>query len=134
MVFQSYALYPHMTVRENLAFGLRGGGVPRAEIERRVRAVSRTARPSARCLTRKPHALSGGQRQRVALGPRDRPRAEGLPVRRAALQSRRRVSGSARATSSSGSSAELGTTTIYVTHDQVEAMTMGHRICIMNAR
>jgi multiple sugar transport system ATP-binding protein len=130
MVFQSYALYPHMSVFDNLAFGLRRRSIPGAEIERRVRDAAATL-GLAELLDRKPHALSGGQRQRVALGRaivRD-PKVflfdEPLSNLDAALRVGMR-----------GELARLhrrlGATMIYVTHDQVEAMTMGERICIMN--
>ena len=130
MVFQSYALYPHMTVYDNLAFGLRRRNVDKAEIDRRVR-VAAAKLELAELLARKPHALSGGQRQRVALGRaivRD-PKVflfdEPLSNLDAALRvtTRNELIKQQR---------EIGTTSIYVTHDQVEAMTMGDRICIMN--
>ena len=130
MVFQSYALYPHMTVFENIAFGLRRRRVPRAEVERRVRAVTEKL-GLAPFLSRKPQALSGGQRQRVALGraivrePKVFLFDEPLSNLDAALRVTTR-------NELIRQQAELGTTTIYVTHDQVEAMTMGHRICIMS--
>jgi multiple sugar transport system ATP-binding protein len=130
MVFQSYALYPHMTVFENLAFGLRRRGIAGAEIERRVAEVASTLGLSE-LLKRKPHALSGGQRQRVALGRaivRD-PKVFLFDEPLSNLDAALRV----------GMRGELiklhhrlGATMIYVTHDQVEAMTMGDRICIMN--
>ena len=130
MVFQSYALYPHMTVLDNLAFGLRRRGIAGAEIERRVRDVATTLGLSE-LLKRKPHALSGGQRQRVALGRaivRD-PKVFLFDEPLSNLDAALRV----------GMRGELiklhhrlGATMIYVTHDQVEAMTMGDRICIMN--
>jgi multiple sugar transport system ATP-binding protein len=130
MVFQSYALYPHMNVFDNLAFGLRRRDVARAEIERRVREVAGTL-GLAEFLKRKPHALSGGQRQRVALGRaivRD-PQVFLFDEPLSNLDAALRV----------GMRGELiklhhrlGATMIYVTHDQVEAMTMGDRICIMN--
>src|SRR4051812_6417523 len=129
MVFQSYALYPHMTVFENIAFGLRRRRVPRAEIERRGRAVAEKL-GLAPFLSRKPQALSGGQRQRVALGraivrePKVFLFDEPLSNLDAALRVTTR-------NELIKQQAELGTTTIYVTHDQIEAMTMGHRICIM---
>ena len=130
MVFQSYALYPHMTVYDNLAFGLRRRDVGRAEIARRVRAAAGKL-GLTEFLERKPHALSGGQRQRVALGRaivRD-PRVflfdEPLSNLDAALRVTTR-------NELIRQQQEIGTTSIYVTHDQVEAMTMGHRICIMN--
>jgi multiple sugar transport system ATP-binding protein len=130
MVFQSYALYPHMSVRDNLAFGLRRRNVPTTEIARRVQDVAGRL-GLAPLLARKPHALSGGQRQRVALGraivrqPKVFLFDEPLSNLDAALRvgTRAEISRQQR---------EIGTTTIYVTHDQAEAMTMGHRICIMN--
>ena len=130
MVFQSYALYPHMSVFDNLAFGLRRRDVPRGEIDKRVRTVAATL-GMAELLKRKPHALSGGQRQRVALGRaivRD-PKVFLFDEPLSNLDAALRV----------GMRGELiklhhhlGATMIYVTHDQVEAMTMGDRICIMN--
>jgi multiple sugar transport system ATP-binding protein len=130
MVFQSYALYPHMTVYDNLAFGLRRRSVDRVEIARRVEAAAAKLRLT-KFLERKPYALSGGQRQRVALGRaivRD-PKLflfdEPLSNLDAALRvtTRNELIRQQR---------EIGTTSIYVTHDQVEAMTMGDRVCIMN--
>jgi len=130
MVFQSYALYPHMTVKDNLAFGLKRRSIERAEIERRVVAVADTLGLSG-LLDRKPHALSGGQRQRVALGRaivRD-PKVFLFDEPLSNLDAALRVS-------TRGELAKLhrrlGATMIYVTHDQVEAMTLGSRICIMN--
>jgi multiple sugar transport system ATP-binding protein len=130
MVFQSYALYPHMSVKDNLAFGLKRRSVARPEIERRVTAVARTLGLSD-LLDRKPHALSGGQRQRVALGRaivRD-PKVFLFDEPLSNLDAALRVS-------TRGEIAKLhrrlGATMIYVTHDQVEAMTLGNRICIMN--
>src|SRR5580704_15350477 len=130
MVFQSYALYPHMDVFTNLAFGLRRRDVPKGEIERRVNAVA-TRLGLAPYLKRKPHALSGGQRQRVALGraivrePKVFLFDEPLSNLDAALRvtTRNELIRQQR---------EIGVTAIYVTHDQIEAMTMGHRICIMD--
>jgi multiple sugar transport system ATP-binding protein len=130
MVFQSYALYPHMDVESNLAFGLRRRGVARDEIDRRVREAADKLGLTP-LLRRKPHALSGGQRQRVALGRaivRD-PKVflfdEPLSNLDAALRVTTR-------NELIRQQKELGTTAIYVTHDQIEAMTMGDRICIMN--
>src|SRR6188474_160227 len=130
MVFQSYALYPHMTVRDNLAFGLRRRRIDGAEIARRVDDVAGTL-GLAPLLERKPFALSGGQRQRVALGRaivRD-PKVFLFDEPLSNLDAALRVS-------TRGEIAaihrRLGATMIYVTHDQVEAMTMGTRICIMN--
>jgi multiple sugar transport system ATP-binding protein len=130
MVFQSYALYPHMSVFDNLAFGLRRRDVTAGEIDKRVRNVASTL-GLAELLKRKPHALSGGQRQRVALGRaivRD-PKVFLFDEPLSNLDAALRV----------GMRGELiklhhalSVTMIYVTHDQVEAMTMGDRICIMN--
>ncbi len=130
MVFQSYALYPHMNVRDNLAFGLRRRDVPRAEIAARV---SRTADTLGLTpyLDRKPYALSGGQRQRVALGRaivRD-PKVFLFDEPLSNLDAALRVSMRGELIKLHQ---RLGATMIYVTHDQVEAMTMGQRICIMN--
>ena len=130
MVFQSYALYPHMTVYQNLAFGLRRRSVPPAEIERRVLGAAERLGLSA-FLARKPHALSGGQRQRVALGRaivRD-PKVFLFDEPLSNLDAALRVSTRNELIKQQS---EIGITTIYVTHDQVEAMTMGHRICIMD--
>jgi multiple sugar transport system ATP-binding protein len=130
MVFQSYALYPHMTVADNLAFGLRRRNVERAEIARRVASVAAKLGLDA-LLARKPHALSGGQRQRVALGRaivRD-PKVFLFDEPLSNLDAALRVATRAEI---ARLHRELGATMIYVTHDQVEAMTMGSRICIMN--
>jgi multiple sugar transport system ATP-binding protein len=130
MVFQSYALYPHMSVKDNLAFGLRRRSVDRAEIERRVANVAGILGLSE-LLGRKPHALSGGQRQRVALGRaivRD-PKVFLFDEPLSNLDAALRVSTRGEI---SALHRRLGATMIYVTHDQVEAMTMGTRICIMN--
>ncbi|MBB5223333.1 multiple sugar transport system ATP-binding protein [Amaricoccus macauensis] len=129
MVFQSYALYPHMNVRENLGFGLRRRSVPREEIAARVAkaAASLGLEPY---LDRRPHALSGGQRQRVAVGRaivRD-PKVFLFDEPLSNLDAALRVSTRAELT---GLHRRLGATMVYVTHDQVEAMTMGSRICIM---
>jgi multiple sugar transport system ATP-binding protein len=130
MVFQSYALYPHMDVYNNLAFGLRRRGVDRAELDRRVRAVAQKL-GLAPFLERKPHALSGGQRQRVALGRAivRNPQVFLFDEPLSNLDAALRVSTRNEIIKQQH---ELVTTTIYVTHDQVEAMTMGDRICIMN--
>ncbi|MEZ0214456.1 MAG: ABC transporter ATP-binding protein [Xanthobacteraceae bacterium] len=130
MVFQSYALYPHMSVKDNLAFGLRRRKVPREEIERRVGEACRVL-GLVPYLARKPHALSGGQRQRVALGraivrePKVFLFDEPLSNLDAALRVSTR-------TEIAALHRRLGATMIYVTHDQVEAMTLGTRICIMS--
>ena len=130
MVFQSYALYPHMTVYDNLAFGLRRRSVERAEIARRVQAAAAKLRLTE-FLERKPYALSGGQRQRVALGRaivRD-PKLFLFDEPLSNLDAALRVS---TRNELIRQQREIGTTSIYVTHDQVEAMTMGDRVCIMN--
>ncbi len=130
MVFQSYALYPHMKVRDNLAFGLKRRGFPKEEINRRVNQVAETLGLTA-FLDRKPHALSGGQRQRVALGRaivRD-PKVFLFDEPLSNLDAALRVSTRNELVSLHQ---RLGATMIYVTHDQVEAMTMGTRICIIN--
>ncbi len=129
MVFQSYALYPHMTVRNNLTFGLRRR-IPKPEIKSRVDAVAKILGLDG-LLERKPFALSGGQRQRVALGraivrnPKVFLFDEPLSNLDAALRVRTRGE-------LIKQHRRLGATMIYVTHDQVEAMTMGTRVCIMD--
>ncbi|MFO7653505.1 MAG: sn-glycerol-3-phosphate ABC transporter ATP-binding protein UgpC [Candidatus Krumholzibacteriia bacterium] len=131
MVFQSYALYPHMTVRQNLAFGLRMRKSPRAEIVRRVEEVARTL-GIAELLDRKPRELSGGQRQRVALGRaivRD-PDVFLFDEPLSNLDAKMRVQ---MRTEISRLHHRLGATMVYVTHDQVEAMTLGQRIVVMDA-
>ncbi|MEO8304535.1 MAG: ABC transporter ATP-binding protein, partial [Betaproteobacteria bacterium] len=130
MVFQSYALYPHMTVRDNLAFGLRRRGIDSAEIAKRVTDVGATLGLTP-LLARKPYALSGGQRQRVALGRaivRD-PKVFLFDEPLSNLDASLRVSTRGELIKLHR---RLGATMIYVTHDQVEAMTMGSRICIMD--
>lgn len=130
MVFQSYALYPHMSVEGNLAFGLKRRGVPKPEIVRRVKDVADMLGLSE-FLTRKPYALSGGQRQRVALGRaivRD-PKVFLFDEPLSNLDAALRVSTRNELVKQHQ---RLGATMIYVTHDQVEAMTMGERICIIN--
>ncbi|MEO7244857.1 MAG: ABC transporter ATP-binding protein [Rubrivivax sp.] len=130
MVFQSYALYPHMSVSDNLAFGLRRRGFDRVEIDRRVAQAAQILELEP-YLSRKPHALSGGQRQRVAVGRaivRD-PKVFLFDEPLSNLDAALRVSTRAELTALH---ARLNATIIYVTHDQVEAMTMGTRICIMN--
>ena len=131
MVFQNYALYPHMSVYENMSYGLRILGTPRAEIETRVRKAAGILELEA-LLRRKPRELSGGQRQRVAIGraivrepavflfdePLSNLDAKLRVQMRAQLQSLHQ---------------RLKTTTLYVTHDQVEAMTLAHRMLVMNA-
>ncbi len=129
MVFQSYALYPHMTVFENMAFGLKLRKVPKDEIKRLVEEAAKSLDIS-HLLDRKPKALSGGQRQRVALGraivrdPQVFLLDEPLSNLDAKLRAQMR-------TELSKLHKRLGTTFIYVTHDQIEAMTMGDRIVVM---
>ena len=129
MVFQNYALYPHMTVFENMAFGLKLRKVPKDEIERKVNEAAKILDLS-HLLDRKPKAMSGGQRQRVALGraivrsPKVFPLDEPLSNLDAKLRAQMR-------TEISKLHKKLGTTFIYVTHDQTEAMTMGDRIVVM---
>ncbi len=130
MVFQSYALYPHMKVRDNLAFGLKRRGIAKDQIKRRVAQVADTLGLTA-LLDRRPHALSGGQRQRVAVGRaivRD-PKVFLFDEPLSNLDAALRVSTRNELVSLHN---RLGATTIYVTHDQVEAMTMGSRICIID--
>ena len=129
MVFQSYALYPHMTVYDNMAFGLKLRHTPKEEIDKRVKAAAEILEISE-LLTRKPKALSGGQRQRVALGRtivRD-PKVFLLDEPLSNLDAKLRVSMRSEITKLHE---RLQTTFIYVTHDQTEAMTMGNRIVVM---
>jgi multiple sugar transport system ATP-binding protein len=130
MVFQSYALYPHMTVFKNLAFPLENAKVPKDEIERRVRQVAKLLKIEA-LLNRKPKQLSGGQQQRVALGRAivREPHAFLMDEPLSNLDAKLRVYMRAELKKLQK---ELGVTTIYVTHDQVEAMTMGDKIAILN--
>ncbi len=129
MVFQSYALYPHMTVYENLAFGLRNQKVPKKDIDRRVRRAADILDLDP-LIKRKPKQLSGGQRQRVALGRAivREPEAFLMDEPLSNLDAQLRVQTRAEILKLQQ---ELETTTIYVTHDQVEAMTMGDRIAVM---
>jgi multiple sugar transport system ATP-binding protein len=130
MVFQSYALYPHMTVYDNLAFGLRNQKVPKKEIDQRVRRAADIL-DLGPLIKRKPKQLSGGQRQRVALGRAivRQPEAFLMDEPLSNLDAKLRVQTRAEILKLQQ---ELGTTTIYVTHDQVEAMTMGDRIAVMS--
>ena len=130
MVFQSYALYPHMTVYDNLAFGLRNHKVPKKDIDRRVSRAAEILDLDP-LIKRKPKQLSGGQRQRVALGRAivREPAAFLMDEPLSNLDAKLRVQTRAEILKLQES---LGTTTIYVTHDQVEAMTMGDRIAVMN--
>ncbi len=129
MVFQSYALYPHMTVAENLAFGLKLRGVPRAEIERRVQAAADTL-GMAHMLGKLPREMSGGQRQRVALGRAlvREPSVFLLDEPLSNLDAKLRHSVR---TEIGRLHRKLGATMVYVTHDQVEAMTLGQRIVVL---
>lgn len=130
MVFQNYALYPHMSVRENIAFSLKLRSVPREEIARRVQAASAMLGLDA-MLDKKPKALSGGQRQRVAVGRAivREPKVFLFDEPLSNLDARLRVTTRAEIKSLQ---MRLKTTTIYVTHDQEEAMTMGDRIVVMH--
>ena len=130
MVFQSYALYPHMTVYDNLAFGLRNQKVPKKDIDRRVRNAASILDLDP-LIKRKPKQLSGGQRQRVALGRAivREPAAFLMDEPLSNLDAKLRVQTRAQILKLQEN---LGTTTIYVTHDQVEAMTMGDRIAVLN--
>jgi len=130
MVFQSYALYPHMSVFDNLAFGLKLRKMPKAEIDKRVREAAGIL-GLERLLDRKPKALSGGQRQRVALGRAivREPKVFLMDEPLSNLDAKLRVQTRAEILRIHR---RLGTTIVYVTHDQVEAMTMGDRIAVMN--
>jgi ABC-type sugar transport system ATPase subunit len=129
MVFQDYGLYPHMTVRENLSLGLRLKKTPRPEIDRRIAWASGVLGLES-LLDRKPKQLSGGQRQRVAMGramvrePKVFLFDEPLSNLDAGLRAQMRIE-------IGGLQRRLGTTTMYVTHDQVEAMTLGDRIVVL---
>src|SRR5438128_2120651 len=133
MVFQNYALYPQKTVAENMGFALKMQGVPRADRNRRVAAAARLLDLDDQLLSRKPRQLSGGQRQRVAMGraivrePKVFLMDEPLSNLDAKLrvQTRSQIAELQR---------RLGITTVYVTHDQVEAMTMGHRVAVLRER
>ena len=131
MVFQNYALYPHMTVRDNMAFGLKLRKTPKKEIEERVGEAARILEITD-YLDRKPKALSGGQRQRVAMGRAivREPAAFLMDEPLSNLDAKLRV----QMRSELGLlHSRLGTTTLYVTHDQVEAMTMGDRVAVLKA-
>ncbi len=130
MVFQNYALYPHMTVRQNLAYGLTNRRMPRDEIARRVTAAAEILEIGA-FLDRKPRALSGGQRQRVAMG-RAIVREPSVflfdePLSNLDAKLRNSMRGEIRILQR-----RLGTTSIYVTHDQMEAMTLADRLVVLN--
>ena len=131
MVFQNYALYPHMSVYDNMAYGLKIRRTPKAEIDARVRRAAEILELSAEQLTRKPRQLSGGQRQRVAMGraivrePSVFLFDEPLSNLDAKLRVQMRLE-------IKKLQADLGITSLYVTHDQVEAMTLGHRLLVLN--
>jgi multiple sugar transport system ATP-binding protein len=129
MVFQNYALYPHMTVRKNLGYGLKVRKTPKAEVDRRVADVARLLGLED-LLDRRPAALSGGQRQRVAMGRAivREPAAFLMDEPLSNLDAKLRVSMRAEL---SRLHKRLGVTTVYVTHDQVEAMTLGQRVAVM---
>jgi multiple sugar transport system ATP-binding protein len=129
MVFQSYALYPHLSVYDNIAFGLKIKHVPKEEIDKRVQNAARILDLEP-YLKRKPRALSGGQRQRVAMGRAivREPSAFLMDEPLSNLDAKLRVQMRAEI---AGLQRDLGVTTIYVTHDQVEAMTMGDRVAVM---
>ena len=131
MVFQSYALYPHMTVHDNLAFGLKLRKTPKHEVDERVRRAANILQIEE-FLKRKPRALSGGQRQRVAMGRAivREPQAFLMDEPLSNLDAKLRVQMRAEIHQLQR---RLGVTTIYVTHDQVEAMTMGDRVAVMQA-
>jgi multiple sugar transport system ATP-binding protein len=129
MVFQNYALYPHMTVRKNLGYGLRVRKTPRAETKRRVEEVAKML-GLEQLLDRRPGQLSGGQQQRVAMGRAiiREPAAYLMDEPLSNLDAKLRVG---MRTSLQQLHSRLGTTTVYVTHDQVEAMTLGMRVAVM---
>ena len=129
MVFQSYALYPHLSVYDNIAFGLKLKKMPKAEIDKRVQVAADVLGLES-FLDRKPRALSGGQRQRVAMGRAivREPAAFLMDEPLSNLDAKLRVQMRAEIAKLQS---DLGTTTVYVTHDQVEAMTMGDRVAVM---
>ncbi|MDO8106636.1 sn-glycerol-3-phosphate ABC transporter ATP-binding protein UgpC [Isoptericola sp. b441] len=129
MVFQNYALYPHMSVADNMGFALKIAGTPKAEIRQRVEEAARILDLSE-YLDRKPKALSGGQRQRVAMGRAivRQPQVFLMDEPLSNLDAKLRVQ---TRTQIASLQRRLGVTTVYVTHDQTEAMTMGDRICVL---
>jgi multiple sugar transport system ATP-binding protein len=131
MVFQNYALYPHMTVAENMGFALKMAKTPRAQREGRVSEAAKLL-DIMELLARRPKALSGGQRQRVAMGRAivRQPQVFCMDEPLSNLDAKLRVSTRTQIVSLQS---RLGITTVYVTHDQVEAMTMGDRVAVMNA-
>ncbi|MEO3388537.1 ABC transporter ATP-binding protein [Mesorhizobium sp. CAU 1741] len=129
MVFQNYALYPHLTVRQNIGFGLKMRGTPKAEMEQRIEDAARILEVTS-YLDRRPKELSGGQRQRVALGRAivRQPQAFLMDEPLSNLDAKLRVHMRAEI---GALHRRIGTTTVYVTHDQIEAMTMAQRVVIM---
>ena len=129
MVFQNYALYPHMSVFDNMAFGLKLRKIDQSEMDRRVREAAEILEITE-FLERKPRALSGGQRQRVAMGRAivREPKAFLMDEPLSNLDAKLRVQ---MRTELGRLHGRLGTTTVYVTHDQVEAMTLGHRVAVL---
>ena len=129
MVFQNYALYPHMSVAENMGFALKLKGIPKADRDKKVHEAAKLL-DLERYLERKPKALSGGQRQRVAMGRAivREPSVFLMDEPLSNLDAKLRVETRANI---ADLQARLGTTTVYVTHDQVEAMTMGHRVAVL---
>jgi len=129
MVFQNYALYPHMSVADNMGFALKIAGIPKAEIRERVEKAAKIL-DLTQYLDRKPKALSGGQRQRVAMGRAivRSPQVFLMDEPLSNLDAKLRVQ---TRTQIASLQRNLGVTTVYVTHDQVEAMTMGDRICVL---
>jgi multiple sugar transport system ATP-binding protein len=129
MVFQNYALYPHMTVEQNVGFGLKLHKTPKAELQQRVADVSKILGLDS-LMQRRPAELSGGQRQRVAMGRAmvREPRAFLMDEPLSNLDAKLRVQ---MRSELSRLHERLGTTTVYVTHDQVEAMTLGHRVAVL---
>jgi len=130
MVFQNYALYPHMSVADNMGFALKIAGVKKDEIARRVQDAAKLLELEG-FLARKPKALSGGQRQRVAMGRAivREPQVFLMDEPLSNLDAKLRVS---TRTQIASLQRRLGITTVYVTHDQIEAMTMGDRVCVLN--
>ncbi|GAB7193387.1 sn-glycerol-3-phosphate ABC transporter ATP-binding protein UgpC [Kineococcus sp. NUM-3379] len=129
MVFQNYALYPHMTVADNMGFALKIAGTPKEEIKRRVQEAAKIL-DLEQYLTRKPKALSGGQRQRVAMGRAivRQPQVFLMDEPLSNLDAKLRVQ---TRTQIASLQRRLGVTTVYVTHDQIEAMTMGDRVAVL---
>jgi multiple sugar transport system ATP-binding protein len=129
MVFQNYALYPHMTVYENMAFALKLRKTPKAQIDAAVKSAAKLLQLEE-YLNRKPKALSGGQRQRVAMGRAivRKPQVFLMDEPLSNLDAKLRVQTRSQIATLQ---AQLGTTTVYVTHDQIEAMTMGHRVAVL---